>query len=64
MVVSDSDSDFRLEEDDTNYEEVIPKKGSKKHVVECCVVYGCRGSYELKTHILYNHTLSNVPHEI
>ena len=50
MVVSDSDSDFRLEEDDTDYEEAIPKKGSKKPVVECCLVYGCRG-YELKTHI-------------
>ena len=51
MVVSDSDSDFRLEEDDTDYEEAIPKKGSKKPAVECCLVYGCRG-YELKTHIL------------
>jgi hypothetical protein len=50
MVVSDSDSDFRLEEDDTDYEEAIPKKGSKKPAVECCLVYGCRG-YELKTHI-------------
>ena len=47
MVVSDSDSDFRLEEDDTDYEEAIPKKGSKKPAVECCLVYGCRG----KTHI-------------
>jgi len=51
MVVSDSDSDFRLEEDDTDYEEAIPKKGSKKPAVERCLVYGCRG-YELKTHIL------------
>jgi len=50
MVVSDSDSDFRLEEDDTDYEEAISKKGSKKPAVECCLVYGCR-RYELKTHI-------------
>ncbi len=51
MVVSDSDSDFLLEEDNTNYEEAIPKKGSKKPIVGRCLEYGCRG-YELKNHIL------------
>ncbi len=47
MVVSDSDSDFWLEEDDIDYEEAIPKKGSKKPAVEHCLVYGCRGTFHI-----------------
>jgi len=52
MVVSDGDSDFRLEEDDTDYEEAIPKKGSKKPAVERCLVYGCRGTFHISCGML------------